>query len=70
MFIIRFLFLIFLGLMARRLYLAFKARGAPTAGRPGRGSPGPGKPGTKRPGGGLENLTEQDISDADFEEIP
>ena len=70
MFIIRFILLVFLGLMARRLYLAFKSRGPAAASRSGQGSAGPGKPGTNRPEHGMEDLTEQDIDDADFEEIP
>ena len=70
MFIIRFLLLVFLGLMARRLYLSFKSRGSGSSARSKQGSPPPGEPGTKRTGQGMDDLTEQDISDADFEEIP
>jgi hypothetical protein len=69
MLIFRLVILALLGLLGRRIYLALKggspakpgsARRGPTAGdRPEPGS-----------GGSLKGLTDQDISDADFEEIP
>jgi hypothetical protein len=68
MFILRLILLFISGLLVRRLYLAFKAVGtgghpSPNHGKPDRNN----NPGNPRP---VDDMTEQDISDADFEEIP
>ena len=68
--IFRLLLLFLFGRLVRRFYLSVKSRVFPAAGgRPrnpgvenGSTPPQPGKP--------MKDLTEQDISDADFEEIP
>jgi hypothetical protein len=65
---LRLLLLLLVGLVVRRLYLAFKSVKAGGYPSPDHGQrsrdKGPKKP--KR----MDDLTEQDISDADFEEIP
>lgn len=68
--IIRFILLVFLGLMVRRMYLAVKRRGL--GGRGGSaGNTGSGQQTGNPPSDpSMQDLTEQDISDADFEEIP
>jgi hypothetical protein len=68
MMIFRLILLALLGLLGRRIYLALKG-GSPA--RPGpsardRAHPPPGPDGAEP----LRDLTDQDISDADFEEIP
>jgi len=68
MLILRLILLFIFGLLVRRLYLAVKAVG--TGGYP---SPDHKKSGRKNDPGKtkpVDDLTEQDISDADFEEIP
>jgi len=60
--IIRLLLFVLLGLFARRVYLFVKGLGR-SAG-PRTAAP------PEVPDPGLKDLTEQDISDADFEEIP
>ena len=69
MIIFRIILLFFLGLLGRRLYVAFRALGS-AGGRgaaPSGDQSGAGVPGSDR---AMKDLTEQDISDADFEEIP
>jgi hypothetical protein len=61
---IRFILLVFLGLMVRRIYLSFKGRKRSEFGS---NDGDPGESSTERP---MKDLTEQDIDDADFEEIP
>jgi hypothetical protein len=66
--ILRLILLFVFGLLVRRVYLAFKSatsgsRPDPNHGKPS-GNSDPGKPQA------MDDLTEQDISDADFEEIP
>ena len=56
--IIRLILLFFLGLLGRRIYRAFKPSG-----------PKP-QPKVTPESQAMDDLTEQDISDADFEEIP
>jgi hypothetical protein len=70
MFIIRFLLLLFLILLVRRVYLAYKSSGTRKQFRSTKGPAPKRAPGAKRKNQGMEDLTEQDISDADFEEIP
>lgn len=68
--ILRLLLFVFLGLVVRRVYLSVKAS-LSAAGSRG-GGRGPDSP-DKDPAGAnsdMKDLTEQDISDADFEEIP
>ncbi len=68
--IFRLLIIFLFGLLVRRLYLSVKSRVISDPSGPGRkrglddqsSSPGPDQP--------MKDLTEQDISDADFEEIP
>ena len=68
--IFRLLLFVLLGLFVRRLYLFVKGL------VPGSGSGSPRNSGAKRPDDApageaeLKEFTEQDISDADFEEIP
>jgi hypothetical protein len=68
--IFRLLLFFLFGLLVRRTYLSFKSRIAsgPAGPAPGSGTGG----GNSQPGPGQvpPDLTEQDISDADFEEIP
>jgi hypothetical protein len=68
MFILRLILLFIFGLLVRRVYLAFKS--ATSGGRPdpNHGKP-PGKDDSDKPPA-MDDLTEQDIDDADFEEIP
>jgi hypothetical protein len=61
--ILRILLLILLFLMGRRLYRAFRDTGRP---RVRRSEPNP----APKPGQKMKDLTDQDIDDADFEEIP
>ena len=66
--IFRLILLFIFGLLVRRVYLSFKS--AVSGGRP---DPNHGKPsGNTDPvqPPPMDDLTEQDISDADFEEIP
>lgn len=68
--IFRLLLLFLFGLLVRRFYLSVKSRVMPHVTGPG---PKPGvKDGNQAPEAGqpMTDLTEQDISDADFEEIP
>jgi len=70
MIIIRILLFALLGLLGRGIYRAFKSSGSLNRRGPSGGpeeSPGHNGPQTSRP---MDDLTEQDISDADFEEIP
>ena len=62
--ILRILLLFLLFLMGRRLYRAFRDTGRPRVRRPGPDRAD--KPGQKK----MKDLTDQDIDDADFEEIP
>ena len=67
--IIRLLLLLFLGLLVRRVYRTVKASLAAVGGRGGpTGVAQDGHPSVANPE--VKDLTEQDISDADFEEIP
>jgi hypothetical protein len=61
--ILRILLLILLFLVGRRLYRAFRDSSRPRVRRPG-----PGRERGSDPK--MKDLTDQDISDADFEEIP
>jgi hypothetical protein len=70
MFIIRFILLVFLGLLGRRIYLALKSSGSRRSGQSSHRPAGPATGGPQQNPQGMEDLTEQDISDADFEEIP
>jgi hypothetical protein len=65
------LFLFFLfGLLVRRAYLSLRSLAKPGPSGPAQG-PGNGSGnGPPPPGRAAGDLTEQDISDADFEEIP
>ena len=63
--LLQLLLLFMVGLFVRRLYLGAKRR------RPSRPRPDPTPHGTSPNGRQeLDKLTQQDISDADFEEIP
>ena len=67
---LRLLLFVFLGLMVRRVYLSVKASLSAAGSRGGgRGSVTP-EEGPTGANSELKDLTEQDISDADFEEIP
>ncbi len=68
--IFRILIFFLFGLLVRRLYLSLKSRviSNPTGSAPGGGVNDPGS--AQQSGQPLKDLTEQDISDADFEEIP
>ena len=68
--IFRILIFFLFGLLVRRLYLSLKSRviSNPTGPAPGRGANDRGN--APKSGQPMEDLTEQDISDADFEEIP
>ena len=68
--IIRFILLVFLVLVGRRFYLALKHRVSRGPSRSARHTAGPAGGGHQENPQGMEDLTEQDISDADFEEIP
>ena len=68
--IIRIIVLFFLGLLARRFYLAMKSRAHAGGSRFSRSSETPGVSHASQPKQPIQDLTEQDISDADFEEIP
>ena len=61
--LLQLLLLVLVGLFIRRLYRTLTSR--PVRPRPGAGAR-PAEPGP----GGLQDRTQQDISDADFEEIP
>ena len=61
--LIRLILLVFVGFMARRLYLALKSPGR-SGSRKSTTSP------TPEATAGMKDLTDQDIDDADFEEIP
>ena len=66
--ILRILLLILLFLMGRRVYRNLKAMGRPAKPGPGGGT---GRAQDSRESApGMQDLTDQDISDADFEEIP
>ncbi len=68
--IFRILIFFLFGLLVRRFYLSLKSRVVSDRSGPARdqGTDGPGSP--PQPDQPLKDLTEQDISDADFEEIP
>ncbi len=68
--IFRILIFFLFGLLVRRFYLSLKSRVVADRGGPPRngGTDGPGS--HPEPDQPLKDLTEQDISDADFEEIP
>jgi len=70
MFIIRLILIIFFVLMGRRLYIALKSSGSRGRSRSAPRPTGPATRGADQHPQGMEDLTEQDISDADFEEIP
>ena len=68
--IFRILIFILFGLLVRRFYLSVKSRVISNPSGPARkqGVNDPGSP--QPPDQPMKDLTEQDISDADFEEIP
>jgi len=61
--ILRIILLLLLFLVGRRLYRAFRTTAPPRV-RP------PRRPGESGPDARLKDLTDQEVSDADFEEIP
>ena len=68
--IFRILIFFLFGLLVRRFYLSLKSRviSNPSGSARNQGAKDPGSP--QQPGQPMNDLTEQDISDADFEEIP
>ncbi len=68
--ILRLLLFVFLGLMVRRVYLSVKASLSSAGSRSGGRGPASPDEGPAGANSEMKDLTEQDISDADFEEIP
>ena len=68
--ILRLILLFFLGLMGRSIYRALKFPGHAGRTRPSHTPTGSTGRRTARTSQPVDDLTEQDISDADFEEIP
>jgi hypothetical protein len=72
MILVRLFFLFIIGLFARRIWRAFKGQARPSY-RPGsseKSKAGNPSDQTKQPNGAISDITEQEIDDADFEEIP
>jgi len=68
--ILRLLFLFFVGLFVRRLFKRPSKNGPKTSGKASSFGSGPEKPGSTKNAESLRDITEQEIDDADFEEIP
>jgi hypothetical protein len=68
--ILRLILLFLLGLMGRSIYRALKFPGNAGRSRPPKTSEGSTESRTSRTSQVMDDLTEQEISDADFEEIP